>query len=518
MAGFDRAALERALDQVPQRFKGPGGVAGVVKDGHVIARRAWGYRDSTARLPMDAGVRHPICSITKQFTCGVLLDQIGDPAVLDARVAEYLPEYVEALPTAKQLCDNQSGLRDYWALTVLHGAVPEAEFRRKDGLALLMRMKTGHFAPGAAYSYCNCNFRILAELIEAQTGRDMAELYATSIFAKAGMTTAVLSPDTRSPVDGLVGYEGNDDIGFLPAQNGITWIGDAGISASLDDMLAWEVYIDATRDDPDGLYNRLSVPPLYGDGTPAHYGYGLRHEVIAGAAVTGHGGGLRGFRSNRIHAASERLSVVVMFNHEANAHAATSWLMETALGHDVKPQGIAPRGWDGLWLDEAQGLAVRVAQDATGLTLRYATGPARLTVADDGVARGPGVTLNRAPVGMTMQRTTENLTLTARPVSAAGPDDSAPVGRYWSDELEATLVVDARDGGCFAGFDGMLGAGPMERMYPLGKDLWVITTRRSMDAAPPGDWTVQVHRDGQGAVVGLTVGCWLARRISYRRV
>jgi D-aminopeptidase len=54
-------------------------------------------------------------------------------------------------------------------------------------------------------------------------------------------------------------------------------------------------------------------------------------------------------------------------------------------------------------------------------------------------------------------------------------------------------------------------------MYPLGADLWVIPTRRSMDSAPPGEWTVQLRRDGAGAVVGLRLGCWLARNIDYRR-
>lgn len=57
----------------------------------------------------------------------------------------------------------------------------------------------------------------------------------------------------------------------------------------------------------------------------------------------------------------------------------------------------------------------------------------------------------------------------------------------------------------------------MERMYALAEDIWIVTTRRSMDAAPPGDWTVQVQRDAAGLVCGLTIGCWLARNIHYQR-
>ncbi|MBI1217119.1 MAG: D-aminopeptidase [Rhodobacteraceae bacterium] len=519
MTTIDEAALGRALDQLPLRFKGPGGVAGVVKDGQIIARRAWGYADLRARLPMTAALRLPICSITKQFTCALLLDQVADPSTLDPRIAEFLPNFEGPLPTVKQLCDNQSGLRDYWALTVLQGAVPEATFRREDAMPLLARMKTGHFPPGTSYSYCNCNFRILSELIEATTGRALGDLYAERLFAPAGMTTATLLPDSRVPADGVVGYEGNDEVGFLPAENGIYWIGDAGISASLADMLAWEAHIDATRDDPCGLYTRLSAAPSFQDGTPASYGYGLKHDTVAGVKVTGHGGALRGFRAHRLHALSERLSVVVMFNHEANARGAAVALLEAALGFAEPEKPGTPEGWDGLWLDNDQGLVLRTTADSTGVTLRYATSPARLAVGADGGIHGEGVSLRRQGDGLLMTRAAENLQVTAPPLAAVNRADGlALAGRYWSDELEAALEIDTRDGATFAGFEGLLGAGPMERMYPVGPDVWVITTRRSMDAAAPGDWTVQLRRDDGGAVIGLTLGCWLARRIAYRRI
>lgn len=519
MAAIDGAALERALDLLPQRHRGPGGVAGVVLDGKVIARRAWGYADLARRLPMARTTRLPICSISKQFTCALLLDQLPDPAVLDPAVRDFLPAFREPLPSVRELCHNQSGLRDSWALTVLHGAAPEAEFRREDALPLLARMKTGHFAPGTAYSYSNGNYRILAELIERHTGRPLGELLAERLFAPAGMTAAILAPDTRTPLDAVVGYEGNDQTGFLPAENGIYWTGDAGISASLDDMLAWEGFIDATREAPGSLYARLSAPAAYRDGTPAPYAFGLRQDTIAGLPVTGHGGALRGFRAHRLHAASARLSVVVMFNHEADAGAAAAALLEAALGYASPPGGRPASGWNGLWFDADQGLLLRTEADRAGITLRYATGPVRLAVGADRIARGAGVALQRTPTSLLMLRERENLRVAGRPlVPLELADGGALAGRYWSDELEAGLSIDARDGAVFAGFDGMLGTGPMERMYPAAEGIWIVTTRRSMDAAPPGDWTVLTHRDASGAVTGLTLGCWLARRIGYRRI
>ena len=70
----------------------------------------------------------------------------------------------------------------------------------------------------------------------------------------------------------------------------------------------------------------------------------------------------------------------------------------------------------------------------------------------------------------------------------------------------------------YGGFSGFLGQGRMEMLEPVGPDTWVLPCPRALDHTPPGDWTIAVRRDESGQVVGADVGCWLARRLSYRRV
>jgi D-aminopeptidase len=517
MTTVDLAAVTDAMNLLPNAYRGPAGVAGVVKDGQVIASRAWGFADMYRHQPMTSQTRLPICSISKQMTCALLLDLFGTPEALDPLLPALLPRFQGALPSVATLCHNKSGLRDYWAETVLQGAVPEGLFTREDGLRLLAQTKTGHFAPGANYSYSNGNFRLLADLIERASGRDFGTLLQERIFAPAGMHTAELAPDTRVPLDGVLGYEGNDEVGFLPAQSGIFWYGDAGISASLNDMLAWECHIDATRDDPDSLYNRISAPVSFADGTAAAYGYGLRRDSLAGYQVTGHGGGLRGFTSFRLHVAAERLSVVVMFNHEAAAMRAAWSLMEAALGCQIAAPAGATTGWDGLWLDETRGLVVTTQDSRAGVRLGYAPSPALLHPLADGSAQALGISLRRDQDRLIMERLGENLRIDARPLQPlAYADGTELAGRYHSDEIEADLEIQTRDGASYALFHGMLGTGPMERMYPVARDIWVITTRRAMDASAPGDWTLCLQRDATGRITGLTLGCWLARAIRYQ--
>ena len=516
MTAPDLPALERALDLLPDLYRGPAGVAGVVHEGRVIARRAWGFADVVRRVPMTAARRMPICSISKQMTCALLLDLFDDPEGLAPLLPDLLPRFRTPLPTIAQLCHNQSGLRDYWALTVLQGAAPEGRFTEADGLALLAQAEDGHFAPGAHFSYSNGNFRLLAELIRRATGRDFGTLLEERLFRPAAMPSARLAPDMAERVDAVIGYEGNDEVGFLPAESAITWFGDSGVSASLDDMLAWEAHIDATRDDPASLYRRISAPVHFADGRPAPYGFGLRRYRLAGHAVTGHGGGVRGFCSFRLHVAAERLSVVVIFNHEASAMRAAEGLMAAALGTPAPEAPVAGQGWDGLWLDRARGLFLRTRDAPGGVRLHYAVSPVLLRPVDATRAEAPGLVLRREGRELVMERAAENLVVRAEPLQPVLRADATEIaGTYSCDTLGAQMQIVAQGGAAQVCFDGRLGAGPMERMYPLAADLWTITSRRAMDAAPPGEWTLQIRRDARGRVAGARLGCWLARGIEW---
>ena len=515
MPAIDLAALKATVQSLPERVKGPGGVVGVVKGGEVVLRHAWGFADLDRRVPMAADTLIPICSISKQFTCAALLDVVGDPAKLDAALARHLPNLEDRRPTVADLCNNQSGLRDYWALTVLHGAMADGVFAREDTARLFSRMRRTHFEPGTSYSYSNGNFRILSDLIEEAAGKPLPKLYRERLFGPAGMETAILASDTAAPLNGVVGYEGNDTVGYFPAVNRIFWSGDAGIAASLDDMLAWEQFIDRTRDDPDGLYNRLSAPQPFGDGTTSRYGFGLARETLDEIQLTGHGGALRGFRARRLHAASERLSVVVMFNHQADAHGAATVVARAALGRPEKPVAAARPApeWNGAYLEPSTGLLLRIAATAGGLEARFATSPEHLTMDADGIARGTSMTLVRDGDTIRMERPGENLHVKANRIPAGLRDDIA--GRYVSEELEAAFEIVSAGGAWFGAFDGFLGKGAMHPIHPAGKDVWRLSCRRSMDAPAPGDWTILVRRDGEGRVSGLTVGCWLARKVEY---
>ena len=336
--------LDRIVETLPRAYPGPGGAIAALRDGEVLLRHAWGWANAERRIPFTPRTLFRMCSITKQFTCAVVLDAFPDPSVLDGDVRARLPLLEQPAPGALHLCHNQSGLRDYWAVAMLHGSPAEAPFGDAEAARVIAGTRTLHFAPGTRHSYVNQNFRMLSDIVQDRTGRGFAELLRTSVFERAGMATAFLAADTRAMPDGTEGYEGTPAGGFRAAENRILWTGDAGLGASLDDMIAWERHIDATRDDAGSLYRRLSAPVRFADGAPAVYGFGLSRGTELGRPVTAHGGALRGWRSHRMHVPSERVSVVVMFNHLADAHDAAVDLLAAVLGEERPPPAAAAAG------------------------------------------------------------------------------------------------------------------------------------------------------------------------------
>lgn len=511
--------LERVLERLPRDYAGPGGAVAVLKDGEVLVRHAWGWANAERRTPFTPHSLFRICSITKQFTCALVLDRFSDPTVLDADVRARLPRLEQPAPGALHLCHNQSGLRDYWALAMLHGARAEDAFGESEAAEVIARARMLQFAPGTRYSYANQNFRLLGDIIQARADRPFAELLRSRVFDPAGMESAFVAADTRAMPDGTEGYEGSSTEGFRAAENRILWTGDAGMGASLDDMIAWERLIDATRDDADSHYRRATAPNFFADGAPAGYGFGLGRSVELGRAISGHGGGLRGWRSHRLYAPAERISVVVLFNHMADAHDAAVDLFAATLVEErpEKTPVLVSPDWLGAYREPQSGLSVRLeAGEAGQVLVRYGYPAQTLDLTDDdGAASDDGSRLRRREGGLWLDRPRENLSTRLEPCGDATASRLA--GRYHCAELDAHLTIADAGGVIYGGFSGFLGQGRMEQLNHVGGNLWVAPCLRALDFTPPGDWTLSFAPDPNGAAASVRVGCWLARGLDFVR-
>ena len=342
------------------------------------------------------------------------------------------------------------------------------------------------------------------------------------------MSSAKLHPDTNDLPGPCIGYEGVEEHGFFQAVNRIEWAADAGIVASLNDMVAYEQYLERQSTDPDSMYRHNAQTTTFIDGAPAFYGWGLSHNDIAGYNTLGHGGGLRGFRLQRRHIHDAHLSAVVMFNHDADAEAAARYLLEKALEVlEAKVEKVPPaQGWEGAYFDFETDLAVTVTQGGNigELMINNSFHAEKLNYTTPHEARSRAMTATFSNDVLTLHRPRENRTITARRLQRSSDvDSSAVTGSYRSDEIDSTLHVTGSAGMLYGSFDGYLGKGPAHLMKYLGdahsgENVWYLTCQRSLDAHAPGYWTVVFKRDGDGRVVGVIVGCWLARKVPYVKV
>jgi CubicO group peptidase (beta-lactamase class C family) len=126
-----KADVDRILKLYPQLARGPGGIAAVLRDGELIGKRAWGYANLERRIPMTATTHFPVCSISKQMVCLVLVSLVKDPTpqMLDSKddpAKQFEAEMHRLLPGLPQgelkvadLYNMQSGIRDVSDDTIL---------------------------------------------------------------------------------------------------------------------------------------------------------------------------------------------------------------------------------------------------------------------------------------------------------------------------------------------------------------------------------------------------------------
>ncbi|OOF94127.1 hypothetical protein ASPCADRAFT_397797 [Aspergillus carbonarius ITEM 5010] len=529
------ANIQDILETVPSRYRGPGGAVAVVKNGELVGEHVWGYADLRNRIPMKTSTLMPICSITKQMLCLILKDLERNPtpemakrgnvpqqwsAILRQLVPRELIE--DTGLRLDHLYNNQSGIRDYWAMSMFWGTQPEGGFTLAgDAKKALGRTKSLHYQPGTQYSYCNLNFHILARVVEQVSGKALGELLAERLFSPAQMKSASLCADNTKLPPPCVGYEGDESFGYIPAINRTQWSGDAGAVASLEDMVAYERYLDQAWADPQSLYREMAQDPSFEDGTPARYGYGLERMTFGQIATIGHGGAIRGFRLHRIQAPSERLSVVVMLNHQADAAAVAGHILQEALGLPKQQPMISDPSpsWVGTFFDPDAQLAVEVRLGGPGqIIVTYTGDDETLSLVDECTARSGSTTATVSVDGLSLHRIDDNRHIHAKRIEAGQqPPKGDYIGQYHCAEVDSTFHCSGEGGMLYGSFGGFLGQGPAELMRYLGDDIWVLMCARGLDAPAPGNWTVVFQRGDHGDITSVVFGCWLARKVTFVR-
>lgn len=241
-----RTRLDRALDSSLARTWAPGAIAGVWVGG-----RGWtavrGVADRTTGRLARLNDHTRIGSVTKTFT-GTLILQLVDEGKLrlDDTIERWFPSVPDASRiTIRDLGDMSSGIASYVRdapLVSRYLADPRQPWTVgeliADGLAL-----PRVFAPGDGFDYSNTNLLMLGQIVEQVTGRPLAEVMRTKLFAPLGMRHTTYAPAMKLPSPSWRGYtlQGSTDGTVLDATGwNPTFTGAAGqIVSTLGDLRVW---------------------------------------------------------------------------------------------------------------------------------------------------------------------------------------------------------------------------------------------------------------------------------------
>ena len=331
------AGIDDYIHPSMEAWHAPGVALAVVKDGEVILKKGYGFRNVEEELPVTPETVFPLASITKSFTAmGVALLVDEGKLAWDTPVRDYLPwfrledDYVTANLSVRDLLCHRSGLPRHDLVS--YGA----DFTLEEVVRKLANLKASA-GFRSTYQYQNLMYSTAGYLTGYVTGTTWEEVMQTRIFDKLEMNSSFLTvQDLKAQENRATGYqEEKGEVRRLEYRDRSS-VGPAGaIHANLEDMLTWlklhlnggkykgEAFVSETNLTemhtpqmlirPGGFYKKLF-------GTPIHtYGLGWHVQPYRGYTLVHHGGNIDGFSTFLSFIPEAKIGSIVLTNIQSKA-------------------------------------------------------------------------------------------------------------------------------------------------------------------------------------------------------
>jgi CubicO group peptidase (beta-lactamase class C family) len=328
----DPAAVAASLDDYLSTRTRLGRFSGAVlvaRGDRLVFRKGYGWADVARRLPYTPETRQPVASITKMFTAMAAL-KLRDAGALG--LGDSVCVHIAGCPDAwkhisvQQLMHHTSGIPDYEEPLTLGSerylaVMTQAGTSRR--LVDEAKMKPLDFPPGTKFRYSNTGYLVLAEIVGSAAKRPFNEFVTETLLRPAGMRRAGLFDGTSTPEGLATGYT-HPDLGWAKLLAGTPLTdghlvsiprlpltlpaGDAGLYATVDDLLAWSRVMDGSA-----LVSKAEAEKVFSPGLE-NYGYGWFCGEGFKRRRFRHNGGLPGYTSDFVKFPDEGITIVVVCN------------------------------------------------------------------------------------------------------------------------------------------------------------------------------------------------------------
>lgn len=483
------------------RPDGPGCAVGVARKGEATVFRAYGMADLERGARVTPDTVFEAGSVSKQFTAATVLMLIEEGKLgLSDDIRKHLPEMPDygAPITIEHLLTHTSGLRDWSDLADFTGWPRYTRvYDNEDALAMMARQRALNHPPGAAYSYTNTGYNLLAIIVQRATGRTLAEVTHERLFQRLGMGHTGWRDDFRRLVPGrALGYlkDGDRFVLGMPFENAY---GSGGLLTTVGDLLVWNAALAEGRLGP-FVTDKLQEPAVVAGGRKVNYGRGLMLTTYRGQHEIFHNGGTAGYQAWTGRYPEQDLSIALLCNGrgvgpDTQAHkVAALYLTAVPAAAPASPASPALaedlRAVPGVYLQQGAFSMLRVVADGDNLRLADGqvlppSGPGRYRFNTSELVFRPDGTMERHMAGGDVRHFTREA-----PVATA--DLTGLAGRYTSDEAGGVFLLSARD--------GRLTMTPID--HPAGA---IVLTPLVKDGFTAPGLLMRVARGRSGQVEGL---------------
>lgn len=302
-------AFAAEVDSLRVAHRIPGLSVAVVRDGHVVLARGYGFANLEARTPATERTPYPIASVTKPIA-GVTAMRLVERGVVDldrpmadfANWAEFCAEAREDGPPIF--------FRDY-------DCGPRVTLRH----VLSMQMNG---TAGERFYYNPISFSWASRPLMQVTGRAFSDLVAEEVFAPAGMTESArmhrnlpLRADLAASIATAYRW---DSAGVFIRSPELGPQGDGaagGVVSTVLDLARFDVALDEGRLLSDASRAEMWRPGRSPSGAVLPYGIGWYVEEVEGRRVVWHSGWWeQAYSSLYLKLPDERLTLILLANSE----------------------------------------------------------------------------------------------------------------------------------------------------------------------------------------------------------
>jgi CubicO group peptidase (beta-lactamase class C family) len=293
----DDSLIATQLHTLMSRLEGLGYNGGllVIKNGHVLFERSYGWADRAAGVRADLNTVYNLGSITKQFTaaCILRLEEQHQLRTTDS-IGRWFPNAPadKRAITIHQLLTHTAGFESDFSPTDYEPTTRDEYMRRALASTLIS-------PPGREHRYANSGYSILAAIVELETGQSYEEALTKLVLLPAGMRETGYQRPNWKPARIAHGYQNGRDWGTIVDRIKVPgapfWAlrGNGGLATTLGDIVRWDAALRTPGVFADSTLKKFMTPYVYEDpGHQSQYAYGWAvFKTSRNTRVVAHNGG-----------------------------------------------------------------------------------------------------------------------------------------------------------------------------------------------------------------------------------